>query len=73
MIEAAAKLSAETRPRLAVALKIEYTRQATRFGCKEVVTTSSGKLWKSDVTGAYTRGRPRFALQDIYLPTVALE
>ena len=58
MIEAAARLSAETRPRVAIALKIDYTRQATRFGCGQV-QTASGALWKSEVTGKYTRGRPR--------------
>lgn len=59
MIEAAARLRAETRPRVAVALKIDYTRQATRFGCTQV-QTSAGLLWKSNVTKAFTRGRPRF-------------
>ncbi len=58
MIEAAARLAEETRPRAAVSLKIDYTRQATRFGCKRV-QTSSGALWTSKVAGVFTRGRPR--------------
>lgn len=59
MIEAAARLREEIRPRVAISLKIDYTRQATRFGCRQV-QTSSGLLWKSEVTKAHTRGRPRF-------------
>lgn len=59
MIEAAARLREETRSRVTVAVKIEYTRQATRFGCTEVQTSSGDVLWKSSVTGKYTRGRPR--------------
>lgn len=58
MMEAVARLGAETRPRVAIALKIDYTRQATRFGCSQT-HTASGALWKSKVTGKYTRGRPR--------------
>eukprot|EP00903_Cladosiphon_okamuranus_P016531 g15251.t1 len=64
MIEAAARLSVETRPRVAVALKIDYTRQATRFGCSQV-QTASGALWKSEVTGTYTRGRPRYTFEEV--------
>eukprot|EP00752_Nemacystus_decipiens_P001572 g1533.t1 len=64
MIEAAARLAAENRPRVAVALKIDYTRQATRFGCSQV-QTASGALWKSTVTGTYTRGRPRYTFEEV--------
>ncbi|CAM9759100.1 unnamed protein product [Scytosiphon promiscuus] len=64
MIEAAARLREELRPRVAVSLKIDYTRQATRFGCKQV-RTSSGLLWRSEATKAHTRGRPRYTFEEV--------
>lgn len=60
MIEAAARLREETRPRVKIALKIEYTRQVTRFGCSEVRTFSGAILWRNGVTGAVTKSRPRY-------------
>lgn len=64
MIEAALKLGEETRPRLAVKLKIGYTRQATRFRCSEVRTKSGVAVWKDYITGACTRGRPRYSFEE---------
>lgn len=60
MIEAAARLREETRPRVMVAVKIEYTRQVTRFGFSEVRTSSGAVLWRSRLTGTVTKGRPRY-------------
>lgn len=61
MIKAAARLQEETRPRPFVALKINYTRQATRFGYNGARTSSGAVLWRCEATGAMTKFRPRCA------------
>lgn len=63
MIEAAVKMEEETRPRAKIELRIDYTRQVTRFGYIEVRMSSGTVLWRSSITGAVTRCRPRYVIE----------
>ncbi|CAM9674386.1 unnamed protein product, partial [Discosporangium mesarthrocarpum] len=64
MIEAAMRLKEATKPHWVVALRIDYTYQATRFGWRAVKTRGGASLWKSDLTGAVRKGRPRYNFEE---------